>query len=272
MEATVIFILIFTTIPFGQFTIPSNSSTLCDVLTAAERNSMILVCDARASECPAEYVLSVHPAAFVSIDMDNHLHTVQMFERHAASKKLNWLVFCTQCETLLNVINTFEDTHELQGYFKYKYQWMLVTNYSSLDATSLGDIMNLLVINTDSNLFTAMFGMNRYLQKLKWPLEMHASYIFPNLLTGYNSISIVFAIIPWPPYVIKQAWGDYSGYYVHLMDMIAQKLNFKYQITESFDGQYGSIENGEWTGLIRQLMDMKADIAGILTQSYERGQ
>ena len=56
------------------------------------------------------------------------------------------------------------------------------------------------------------------------------------------------------------------------MDMVAQKLNFTYQITESFDGQYGSIENGEWTGLIRQLMDKKDDIAGILTQSYERGQ
>ena len=54
--------------------------------------------------------------------------------------------------------------------------------------------------------------------------------------------------------------------------MIAQKLNFTYQITESFDGKYGSIENGEWTGMIRQLMDKKADIAGVLTQSYKWGQ
>ena len=78
--------------------------------------------------------------------------------------------------------------------------------------------------------------------------------------------------VPWPPYIIKQASGPYSGYYVHLMDMIVQTLNFTYRITESFDGKYGSIENGEWTGMIRQLMDKKADIAGALTQSYERGQ
>ena len=266
------FVLIFAVIPFGHFTTQSISSTLFEVLTAAEWNSMILVCDATASECPAEDVLSVHPAVFVSVDINNHSRIVQMFERHAASRQLNWLVFCTQCETLLNVINTFEDTHELQGYFKYKYQWMIVTNYNSLGATSLGDIMNLLVIDTDHNLYTSMFGMDRYFKKLKWPLEMHASYIFPNLLTGYNNITLVFVTIPWPPYIIKQASGDYSGYYVHLMDMIAQKLNFTYRITESFDGQYGSIENGEWTGMIRQLMDKKADIAGILTQSYERGQ
>ena len=171
-------------------------------MTAAEWNNIILVCGARATECPAEYVLSVHPTAFVSIDIDNHSRIVQMFERHATSKQLNWLVFCTQCETLLNVINIFEDTHELQGCFKKKYQWMLVTNYNSLDATSLGDFMNLLVIDTDHNLYTSMFGMDRYFQKLKWPLDMHASYIFPNLLTGYNNINIVFATIPWPPYIM----------------------------------------------------------------------
>ena len=220
MEATVMFVLIVTAIPSGQFKTQSISSTLRDVLAAAEWNSMILVCDARASECPAEDILSTHPAVFVHIDINNHSRTVQMFEKHATSRQMNWLVFCTQCETLLDVINTFEDTHELQGYFKYKYQWMLVTSYNSLGATSLGDIMNFLVIDTDHNLYTAMFGMDRYFQKLKWPLEMHTSYIFPNLLAGYNNITLVFVIIPWPPYITKQASGAYSGYYVHLMILL----------------------------------------------------
>ena len=165
MEATVMFVLIVAAITFGQFTTQSISSTLFEVLTAAEWNSMILVCDTTASECPTEDVLSVHPAVFVSIDINNHSHTVQMFERHAASRQLNWLVFCTQCETLLDVINTFKDTHELQGYFKYKYQWMLVTNYNSLGATTLGDIMNLLLIDTDQNVYTSMFWDGSLLPK-----------------------------------------------------------------------------------------------------------
>ena len=109
------FVLIFTGILFGQFTTQSVSSTLRGVLTAAEWNSMILLCDESTSECPAGDVLSVHPAVFVSTDINNHSRTVQMFERYAASRQLNWLVFCTQCETLLHVINTFEDTHELQA-------------------------------------------------------------------------------------------------------------------------------------------------------------
>ena len=238
----------------------------------AEWNSLYVVCDVGTSECPAEDVLSVRPSVYLSVDLTSRSLTTQMFEEHAVPASLHWLIFCGNCNMLLEVVNMFEDTHDLHGYFTYEYQWILVTNSSSVDEASLGSIMNLLVIESDNTMYTAIFGTERYLQKIKCPLKKRPSYIFPNLLTGFNNITLVFATIPWSPWVTKDSSGVYSGYYVHLMYMIAQTLNFTVRIVASFDGEYGSLENGEWTGLIRQLMDKQADVAAVLTQSYERAQ
>ena len=49
----------------------------------------------------------------------------------------------------------------------------------------------------------------------------------------------------------------FEGYCVDLLDEIAKMKNFKYKIKLVADNQYGAPtgENGEWTGMVKELMD-----------------
>ena len=164
------------------------ASTLHDVLSAAEWDSLLLLCDVRSSECPAEDVLSVRPAVYVSMDLTNRSLIVQMFEKHAAPKQLNWLVFCAHCETLMIEINAFEDTHDLHGYFTHRYQWILVPDDDSnlnLIQEHTGKVFHLAVLSS-SSIYTAMYGRKRYLQQIYHTAQItrntdaNNTYMFPN--------------------------------------------------------------------------------------------
>lgn len=63
----------------------------------------------------------------------------------------------------------------------------------------------------------------------------------------------------------------YEGYCIDLLNKLAKKLQFKYQIQEVADGQYGKIVNGSWNGMVKELLDRKADLAIVdLTINKER--
>ncbi|XP_035213366.1 glutamate receptor ionotropic, kainate 2-like [Stegodyphus dumicola] len=64
----------------------------------------------------------------------------------------------------------------------------------------------------------------------------------------------------------------YEGYCVDLIDEIASDLKFQYRIKEVDDGSYGRKNDlGEWNGMIRELIDGKADMAvADLTITYVR--
>lgn len=67
----------------------------------------------------------------------------------------------------------------------------------------------------------------------------------------------------------------FEGYCVDLVAEIAKLLHFNYTIKLVDDGQYGArdMSSGEWTGMVRELMDKKADLAvASLTISYVREQ
>ena len=51
-------------------------------------------------------------------------------------------------------------------------------------------------------------------------------------------------VMVWPPYITKDHAGMYGGYYVETMNIIAKRLNFTYQITESEDQEYEIPTNG----------------------------
>lgn len=80
------------------------------------------------------------------------------------------------------------------------------------------------------------------------------------------------------PYVMKvksdsELTGNdrYEGYCIDLMNKLAKKLQFNYVISEVAGGAYGKIQNGSWTGMIRELLDWKADLAIVdLTITKER--
>ena len=250
---------IITCMLFVQCTAWMNKCGLYDALTAADWDSLHVVCDVRTRNCPtAEDVLSVSPAVYVSTHLQNRSQISQMFRKLSEPKQLSWLVFCKQCVTFLDEIHQFERTHNLPGYLTYRYQWILVSSASeNLTAVevSLGTVRNLVLLDED-DMYTARFGVDRrYLQKLNRQQKLQKTSLFPNLLTGMNAVTLTVATLPWPPYVIKSTSGSYSGYCIEILQMMAQYLNFTIRFTEPRDGKYGAVESGEWNGMIRELMD-----------------
>ena len=103
------------------------------------------------------------PTLYHELDLNNKFLIESRFVKIYKLSQMNWLVFCSDCVPLLTVINEFESSHQLQGYFTHLYQWMLVTNFTQT-RTELeghaGSITNLAVLHTATNfkLYTAMFG------------------------------------------------------------------------------------------------------------------
>ena len=252
---------------------------LQELLAAVEWDTLHLVCDIGVTECSAaEDVLSVRQAFYMSTAITNHSLIVQMFEKYAAPTQLNWLVFSDNCGTLLKVINDFEDTHDFQGYFMYSYQWILVPRSRNLDSieANLGEIMHLAVVSSDFTFYTGMFGEKRYLQEIKckkrWSESLYISreQVFPNIFNGMNNITLVLTLVPWTTFTIKEASGQCTGYYVGIMRMTAEALNFTLHIIEPDDGQFGNLKNGRWMGMVRQLVEKEADVGFPLTTTHER--
>ncbi|KAL3278030.1 hypothetical protein HHI36_013371 [Cryptolaemus montrouzieri] len=64
----------------------------------------------------------------------------------------------------------------------------------------------------------------------------------------------------------------FDGYCIDLMDKIAEHLRFEYEVIKATGNIFGTMdEQGKWNGLIRDLMDKKADIgAGPISVMAER--
>ncbi|KAH7947484.1 hypothetical protein HPB52_012316 [Rhipicephalus sanguineus] len=64
----------------------------------------------------------------------------------------------------------------------------------------------------------------------------------------------------------------FYGYCIDLIKMLAREIGFKYEFYLTPDGAYGKPQaNNEWNGMIRELLDRKADAAIVdLTITYER--
>ena len=63
----------------------------------------------------------------------------------------------------------------------------------------------------------------------------------------------------------------YSGLIFALLDEISYKLNFTYVVKEPADGLWGLKENGQWNGMIRQVMDEEVMLAAAaFSVSHER--
>ena len=92
-------------------------------------------------------------------------------------------------------------------------------------------------------------------------------YVF---LTGITYACLNRFILSWssfvkdPPFVmLKKNSGDfrgndrYEGYLVDLLHVVAERLNFRYEIYECPDGNYGSYdkEKDEWNGMVKELID-----------------
>ena len=126
-----------------------------DVINAVHWNELVILCDQRYDHCPDEEQLSTRPSSYHVLDLQNTSLLVRKFEEIYKLSQMNWLVFCSNCVPLLSVINEFESSHQLQGYFTHMYQWILVTNFTQTRAhleKHLGKITNLAVLDKTQTL------------------------------------------------------------------------------------------------------------------------
>ncbi|XP_060072907.1 glutamate receptor ionotropic, kainate 2-like [Ylistrum balloti] len=99
-----------------------------------------------------------------------------------------------------------------------------------------------------------------------------------------NKTLVITTVLDDPYVMIKEELKDdpdqekygnnlYEGFCVDLLKEISDIVHFDYKITQVPDGKYGVLNNGQWNGVIGQLVERKADIAvAALTISYEREQ
>ncbi|KAL4231608.1 hypothetical protein ACF0H5_009188 [Mactra antiquata] len=79
----------------------------------------------------------------------------------------------------------------------------------------------------------------------------------------------VVVLPEYPPFIYKEVARNgngtkfvYRGLCIDLFDEIAKKLEFEYELYESDDGYFGSLnDDGTWNGAIHELIHEKADIA-----------
>ncbi|XP_068900422.1 glutamate receptor ionotropic, kainate 2-like isoform X3 [Tenebrio molitor] len=96
---------------------------------------------------------------------------------------------------------------------------------------------------------------------------------------GTMNVTLVVTTILEQPYVMLKTQNNvvgnerYEGFCIDLLREIASMVGFEYRIELVPDSKYGVIdlETGEWNGIVRQLMDKKADLAvGSMTINYAR--
>ncbi|XP_012276449.1 glutamate receptor ionotropic, kainate 2 [Orussus abietinus] len=96
---------------------------------------------------------------------------------------------------------------------------------------------------------------------------------------GAANVTLIVITILEQPYVMLRGQGNYTGnaryegFCIDLLKEIARMVGFVYRIELVPDGKYGvyDYETGEWNGIVRQLMDKKADLAvGSMTINYAR--
>lgn len=91
-----------------------------------------------------------------------------------------------------------------------------------------------------------------------------------NLINGQIKKDISVVSILNPPYLYKNKNGDFTGFLPELLDNIAQRLGVNYTLYECPDGRYGSLTNGTWNGIMKEIKDGTADIGGPLTVTHTR--
>ena len=56
--------------------------------------------------------------------------------------------------------------------------------------------------------------------------------------------------------------GEYEGFCVDLVQKLSEMIKFKYKMKAVSDGQFGSLVNGSWNGMVGELLRrVSADIS-----------
>jgi len=102
--------------------------------------------------------------------------------------------------------------------------------------------------------------------------------LLPHVTGGFRGRAITVGSLEYNPWMkfVRDEKGNivkYSGLIFALLDEISYKLNFTYVVKVPADGLWGLKVNGQWNGLIRQVMDEEVLMAAAaFAISYERQQ
>ncbi|KAK3753412.1 hypothetical protein QZH41_011968, partial [Actinostola sp. cb2023] len=148
-----------------------------------------------------------------------------------------------------------------------------MTSSVQFDSNGRRVVQKLQIINLRNNTFSEVGTWTKDGNvQIDDGLHFNEHSLDETLLKG-RKLSVVIAVTA--PFEIKIVSSDgtikYSGFCIEILEKLASELKFTYEIHEVGDGEYGSLINGEWNGMIRELIDRKADmIVGALTRSRQR--
>ncbi|XP_074095808.1 ionotropic receptor 25a [Cotesia typhae] len=128
--------------------------------------------------------------------------------------------------------------------------------------------INIKVIDNGNVIFTTSMGS--WSANVNSPLNITAYYTVSShtAITSFRIVTVQIA----PFIYINETTHEWQGYCIDLLKEIQGIMNFEYELYESPDGNFGAInEQGEWNGMIKELIDKHADIAlGTLSVMAER--
>ncbi len=76
-----------------------------------------------------------------------------------------------------------------------------------------------------------------------------------------NSMHLKISVIESPPFVVFEENDTYIGFMIDMLEEFQQRLSFTYELYKVPDGKYGHpTDDGEWTGLIGELVSGNADM------------
>ncbi|TRY80716.1 hypothetical protein TCAL_14483 [Tigriopus californicus] len=73
--------------------------------------------------------------------------------------------------------------------------------------------------------------------------------------SSLNGTVIRLGYISAPPYFFLDENDQPNGFCYEIWQILSENLAFKMELVPSFDGNYGSLENGSWNGLMKLLID-----------------
>ncbi|XP_053394367.1 glutamate receptor ionotropic, kainate glr-3-like isoform X2 [Mercenaria mercenaria] len=104
---------------------------------------------------------------------------------------------------------------------------------------------------------------------VKFLLFLLLTFGFLSSINAQTKPHVKVAAVQEPPYLMQESDGEFSG----IVPDILNKLGYNYTIYIPPDNRYGfQYKNGTWTGMIGELVDGSADIAGLFTVTARRSE
>ncbi|CAD5124605.1 DgyrCDS12875 [Dimorphilus gyrociliatus] len=127
-------------------------------------------------------------------------------------------------------------------------------------------IINIALINTtEYSGYTHCFHngpYKRHWQKIGVTKDhfLTKHHLFPFSKYGFNGKKMRVGSNYWTSYLdLNPSNGKYSGLIIDLTNYIAGDLNFTYEIVLPKDMSWGTLKNGTWNGLVKQILDKDID-------------